>query len=206
MQDVFKDCTKIHLLMIRNHWIIILCILITQPFVSHSQVDIKEVATMIDQSFLESKIHVAKTYQNGVIGTLPSASIIGFDMARKFPGMLWEFPRNWRPITGSRETICGFVEKFTVYGEFRGDDHNFNIVPNPASEDLLSIANWIQDNDIYTYVHTEVVPASSFAEANIYFGEGPNGPETVLLNESICTYGPYVQEASHGFHPENSPI
>lgn len=166
----------------------------------------------------------------GVLGSNPSVpstyKLVG---NRKFCcGDFWDaislpFGNNWYPIRVNKQIFRGKFDHFAVntYGE--ESDWDIYLSPAPGFDDFINESlpykfgagvfphNWPKDKNGEYCVEAEITPPSE-KYGNIWFNNSRNGSSedafnanNYLIGKTICTYGPFVMEESHGNHPEIHP-
>ncbi|WP_298421167.1 hypothetical protein [uncultured Kordia sp.] len=151
----------------------------------------------------------------GIDGGDPMGDFISTAAALK--PVLWG--RNWYPIRGTREILCGTLESYGVtkgvFDNIRGAseyDWNLNINPNPRFERLIDEVRPFRersDNEWKTCngapcMEAEVTPPTTLNDFH-YFMTEENRTFLIVGEQQICVYGPWVREEVHGNRPEIHP-
>ncbi|WP_430408466.1 FG-GAP repeat domain-containing protein [Kordia sp.] len=151
----------------------------------------------------------------GIDGGDPIGDFISTAVALK--PVVWG--RNWYPIRGTREILCGTLESYGVtegvFDNIRGArefDWNININPNPIFERLIDEVRPYRersDNEWKTCngepcMEAEVTPPTALNDFHYFMTEEDR---TFLIEgeQQICVYGPWVREEVHGNRPEIHP-
>lgn len=113
-----------------------------------------------------------------------------------------------------KQTLCGELHHFSVY-DGGGDewDWNNNIIPSARYAYILEyvktlenidLSKWSTCNGELNCLQAEITPDDNFHDFHWFNDDSPSP----LEGETICTYGPWVQDCdkdSHGCKPEIHP-
>lgn len=116
---------------------------------------------------------------------------------------------NWRPIDAYKQRACGTLHSYGWYDPWGDEaDWNLNIIPNAAYAYLINdvrprVGGGIRDCPPGTdnCMQQEITPDENFY-GNPWF---PTTSSSPLQNRTVCTYGPWVQDAGHKHRPEIHP-
>ena len=169
------------------------------------------------------------TKYQGVEGRNPSVPstyrLIG---SRKFSNTGWKYlyPSglpNWLAVRVPKQIFKGKFDHFAVntYGD--ESDWDIYMTPSPGFDDFINEAlpykfggdifpfNWPKDINGNYCVEAEITPPNE-KYGNLWFNNNKNGSFTdafnannYLIGKTICAYGPFVMELTHGNHPEIHP-
>ncbi len=149
----------------------------------------------------------------GIRGGDPSGDFIGSAAARKPPR-----GKNWYPLDGNRKVLCGSYNRFAINAArpIRANsenDWNIFIIPHDNYNYLIEDArpyqyynyswhNW-QECDGVPCMEAEITPPKELNDYEDFSIE--NVTSSLLSNQDICVYGPWVREEVHGNRPEIHP-
>ncbi|QHI35140.1 hypothetical protein IMCC3317_04860 [Kordia antarctica] len=159
------------------------------------------------------EISIVMNEMLGINGGDSTGNYISNAAAKK--PVLWG--RNWYPVRGTREILCGTFESYGVtkgvFDNVRGAseyDWNININPNPSFERLIDEVRPYRDgSDEWKLcrgepcMEAEVTPPTALNDFHYFMTERDS--TLFQQNQQICVYGPWVREEVHGNRPEIHP-
>lgn len=150
----------------------------------------------------------------GIDGGDPNGDYISTAAALK--PVLWG--RNWYPVRGTREILCGTFESYGVtkgvFDNIRGAseyDWNININPNASFERLIDEVRPYRERHDTEWktcrgepcMEAEVTPPTALNDFHYFMTE--ENRTFLIQGQQICVYGPWVREEVHGNRPEIHP-
>ncbi|MGQ0816101.1 MAG: hypothetical protein ACT4O1_16850, partial [Gemmatimonadota bacterium] len=162
-----------------------------------------------------------------------STTSVGGWAAKKQGALGLVLGRNWYPITGQKETMCGTMARFKWFSMGREQDWNIFLVPvsSPFTDlfndvKLLARKNPFGRKELWHCPpgNTTPIEGAETEDSNCFEAEvtPPIGLWTLppfnyddahnlpggstLVNNSVCVYGPLVTEEAHGDRPEIHPV
>lgn len=195
---------------VTNILIIIFCI--TSTFVQAQDIEINNLLLPFYTQKMRSNWDTITKDQFGVAGSgfIGTNEFIGRCAAKEDDPSWWEGPSGpWVPITGYKQTLCGYLTMHKNFEE-NDDDHDidFYIVPNEAFRFLLMESR--RPSGHY-YCHNAICCEIAFMEpGNTIITDGAtyfqSGMRTKMEYKNIGVYGAFVYDDNHENSPEIHPI
>jgi hypothetical protein len=136
--------------------------------------------------------------------------------------------RNWYPLDGSKQTVCGVLDRWTLYNGSpftRGElDLHPHIIPGQPFEWIVQdVPNQSQVSletcngapciwgevtapDAFTKWFLELKDLGSLPTGNCDCDTTPACCSTAYKGNPVCGFGPFVAERAHGWRPEIHPV